>query len=196
MNERGKTMRKLVIMLLIMLLILIFSSGSQAKWLNKDIEVWSDKGYYEVGETVTLFAKNTGEETIEPLHYFHDSHILIFDEDGEPVYWSLKRTEGGTSLNPGEVKSWCWDQLYRTWVLEQNEFGFWTWVRAPNYGEQVPVGKYTAYHFEYGSTTFWIGNPDYPGASDSHRRDNGHGDACLDWASNEHAQGREHAADS
>ena len=121
---------------------------------------------------------------------------MIYNQKNELVYWYSKVLESGEILYPGDVRSVNWDQTYVTWIRGFNDFGSWTWVRAPNYGEQVPCGKYTAYHHAVGSVTFWIDPPDYPGDSDSHRQDNGNGDACLNWALNEHAQGREHAADS
>ncbi len=185
-------MRKLVLLAFVALLMLMFSGTGQALWYHPDIVMWSEKDIYPVGETVTLYAKNTGNEVIL-LPSFGSNHIIIFNEDGEKVLWSPVQSFELIPMVPEEVRTWFWDQTYFTWELVP---GTNNWVHAPNYGEQVPEGVYTAEQWWYGSVTFRIGYPDYPGASDSHRQDKGHGDICLHWASNEHAKGREHAADS
>ena len=181
---------------IISIMLLMISSSSQALWHHPKLKMYSDKRIYEIGENVTLSAEYTGKEAIILAHYFGGCHLVIYDQNYEPIYWSPKWTESGEIIYPGDVREWEWDQTYATWVKELNDFGYLDWVRAPNYGEQVSEGKYTAYQYNVGLCTFWIGSPDYPGASDSHRQDNGNGDACLNWALNEHAQGREHAADS
>jgi len=189
-------MRKLVLIAITMVLLLVIAGTGQALRHHPKLKMYSDKRYYDIGEPVTLYAENTGKKPINLAHHFCYTHTKIYFQDGSLIYWSPKVCEVGTTLYPGDIESWEWDQTYATWVQELNEFGYHMWVKAPNYGEQVPEGRYIAYQYNVGSTVFWIGHPDYPGASDSNRQDYGQGDACLDWASNEHSQGREHAADS
>ena len=160
-------MRKMVILIIVAILMLMISSSSQALWHHPKIKMNSDKKIYEIGETVTLSAENTGKEPIDLSHYFGGCHIVIYNQNNEPIYWSTKWTEAGETLYSGDVTDWEWDQTYKTWVKELNDFGYYNWVKAPNYGEQVPEGKYTAYQYKIGTTTFWIGPPNYPGASDS-----------------------------
>jgi len=188
-------MRKLIFLAVMALLVTILSGTGQAIWSHPDIVMWSEKDIYAIGETVILHAENTGDEVIG-LPWFGTNHIVIYNENGEYVFWSPIQSYEIIPMAPGEIRTWSWDQTYATWVLMKNQFGNWDWVKAPNYGQQVPEGLYTAEQLCYGSVTFRIGYPDYPGASDAHRQDKGHGDICLHWASNEHAKGREHAADS
>ena len=188
-------MRKLIFLALIALLVLMLSCTGQAILHHPDIVMWSEKNIYAVGEKVVLHAENTGDEVIG-LPGFGGTHIVILNEGGERVFWSPYETCEIIQLPPGGITTWSWGQTYATWILVKNQYGYWDWVKAPNYGQQVPEGLYTAEQWVYGSVTFRIGYPDYPGASDAHRQDKGHGDICLHWASNEHAKGRQHAADS
>ena len=58
-------MRKMVILIIVAILMLMISSSSQALWHHPKIKMNSDKKIYEIGETVTLSAENTGKEPID-----------------------------------------------------------------------------------------------------------------------------------
>jgi len=82
------------------------------------LELTTDKGVYEIGETVDFIVTNNGEETIEfGVTYY------IYDKNGNHV--ASLGINGIFDLEPGE----------------SDEIGFWT--QKDKYGNQVMPGEYT-----------------------------------------------------
>jgi len=116
--------------------------------MGPELDVTTDKKEYNIGEPVTIFLTNIGDEILSaggPI-------ITIYDEDEEIVY--QEGTYCWHELDPGEYIEWLpWDQTNQQ-------------------GQQVPVGKYVAEGFLSGvsenyvdTETFFIINynpPDPP----------------------------------
>jgi len=87
-----------------------------------ELEVTTDKNVYEIGEIVTIFFTNIGDETLSAggpiVSYYNEYNELIYQE---AVY--------------------CW------WKLEPGEFFIWTWNQKNFDNEQVPVGEYNVEGF-------------------------------------------------
>lgn len=82
------------------------------------LEVTTDKTVYCLGEPVTVFLTNVGDEILSaggPI-------VTIYNEDDEIVY---------------EEACYCW------WELEPGEYITWpSWDQTDKQGNQVPVGEY------------------------------------------------------
>lgn len=109
------------------------------------LEVTTDKLVYSVGELVTIFLTNVGDETLcggGPI-------ITIYDEQEEIVY---------------QEATYCWHEL------EPGEYIEWPpWDQTNQQGQQVPIGQYVVEGFLSGNgenyidnTTFFIINYNPP----------------------------------
>lgn len=110
------------------------------------LEVTTDKTVYSLGEPVTIFLTNVGDETLSgggPI-------ITIYDEEEEIVY---------------QEATYCWHEL------EPGEYIEWPpWDQTNQQGQQVPVGEYVVEGFLSGggenyvdNATFFIINYNPPG---------------------------------
>ena len=110
------------------------------------LEVTTDKTVYNLGEPVTIFLTNVGDETLSgggPI-------ITIYDEEEEIVY---------------QEATYCWHEL------EPGEYIEWPpWDQTNQQGQQVPVGEYVVEGFLSGggenyvdNATFFIINYNPPG---------------------------------
>ena len=137
-------------------LILLFSASSSlalVKSIRKEqqsrgaeLEVTTDKTVYEIGEMVTIFFTNIGDEILSgggPI-------VTIYNNEDEIVY---------------QEACYCW------WEIEPGEYEEWPpWDQTNQHGNQVPVGKYTVEGFLSGgeenyvdTATFYIIGYDPPG---------------------------------
>lgn len=110
------------------------------------LEVTTDKTVYSLGEPVTIFLTNVGDETLSgggPI-------ITIYDEEEEIVY---------------QEATYCWHEL------EPGEYIEWPpWDQTNQQGQQVHVGEYVVEGFFSGvgenyvdNATFFITNYNPPG---------------------------------
>lgn len=107
-------------------LILLFSTSSSFALISSneinrgpELEITTDKTVYEIGEMVTIFFTNIGDETLSgggPI-------VTIYNDEEEIVY---------------QEACYCW------WEIEPGEYEEWLpWDQTNQQGVQVPVGEYT-----------------------------------------------------
>lgn len=127
-------------------LALVKSNEKEPLSRGPELEVTTDKTVYEIGELVTIFFTNIGDETLcggGPIVTIYNNEEEIVYQEATYCYWEIE---------PGEYKEWLpWDQTNK-------------------HGNQVPVGKYTVEGFLSGgednyvdTATFYILDYEPPG---------------------------------
>jgi hypothetical protein len=116
-------------------------TSNDTTFRGPELEVSTDKLFYRIGEDVTIFLTNVGDEVLSG----GGPTITIYDDDNGIVY---------------QEATYCW------WELEPGEFIEWIpWDQTNQQGQQVPIGRYVAEGFLSGvninfidSTVFYITN--------------------------------------
>lgn len=119
-------MRKILIVALFLVAMLLASGTVQAE---PPLDVTTDKEYYDLDETVTVYLENNWSDYITTRFGF-----WISDCDNNPVYdpyWALK----WIAVPPGGALDYTWDQTYAN-----SELG--------EYGAPVPAGCYVAHDLD------------------------------------------------
>lgn len=113
-------------------LALVKSNEKEPLSRGPELEVTTDKTVYEIGEMVTIFFTNIGDEILSgggPIVTIYNNQDEIVYQEACYCYWEIE---------PGEYEEWPpWDQTNK-------------------HGNQVPVGKYTVEGFLTGNEQNYV----------------------------------------